>query len=116
MTASKPNARVSMKDSILLFNQIRNKPVSKAKLLLNSLIEQKRNLNGRYYTLVSKEILGLLNDAEANAESLGLDTEKLFIKNASANKTFTFMLPKSRFSHRGRKAKISSLEVTLEER
>ena len=105
-----------MKDSILLFDYIRNKPLTKAKTFLNSLIEQKKSLDGRYYTLASREILRLLESAEANAESLGLNADKLVVKKAVASKAFTFMLPKSRFSHRGRKAKISRLEVILEER
>lgn len=114
--ASRPIARVSLKDSIVIFKQIRNKKLEKAKNLLNDLINQKRSLDGKYYTKTSKEILDLLESAQANAESLGLDTEKLFIKKAVANKSFRFMLPKSRWSHRGKKAKICQLEVELEER
>ena len=115
-TSSRPVARTSLKDSIFLFKQIRRKPLKKAKSLLNDLISQKRDLDGKYYTGSSKVILELLGDAEANAEAKGLDTEKLFIKEASANKTFRFMLPKSRWSHRGKKAKLSNLKITLEER
>ncbi len=111
-----PNARTSLKDSIYVFNQIRNKPALKAKALLNDLIEEKKNLSGRYYKTSCREILTLLEDAEANAESLGLNTDKLFIKNAVAHKTFTFMLPKSRWSHRGKRAKLCKLEMILEER
>jgi len=114
--ASRPVARVSLKDSVLIFKQIRNKNLKKAKTFLNELIEHKKSLDGRYYPTASKEILSLLKEAESNAESLGLDTERLFIKRAAANKAFTFILPKSRYTHRGRRAKMCHLEVEVEER
>lgn len=116
VSASRSNARVSLRDSVLIFKKIRNKPVKKVKMLLNDMINQKRNLNGKYYTGASKEILSLIEEAENNAESFGLDRERLFIKEAAADKAFTFMLPKSRWSHRGRRAKICQLKVVLGER
>lgn len=114
--ASRPLARVSLKDSNVLFSHIRNKPTRKAKNLLNELLAEKRNIEGRYFTKASEEMLRLIEDCEANAEAKGLDTERLFIKTGQANKSFKFMLPKSRWSHRGRKAKICSLKIELEER
>lgn len=116
VTASRPTARVSLRDSVVIFKNIRNKPVKKVKGLLNDMINQKRDLNGKHYTGASKEILSLIEEAENNAESLGLDVEKLFIKQAVANKAFTYMLPKSRWSHRGKRAKICQLKIILEER
>lgn len=115
-TAVKSLARVSLKDSVEIFKNIRNKPVSKAKSFLNDLISEKRSLNGKYYTGASKQILELLEEAEKNAESQGLDAEKLFVKEAHADKSLRYMLPKSRWSHRGKKAKICRLTITLEER
>jgi len=116
VTASRPTARVSLKDSNTIFKRIRNKPVKKVKTLLNDLISQKRNIEGRYFTKASKEILDLIESTEKSAEAQGLDTEKLFIKEAVANKSFRFYLPKSRWTHRGRRAKICQLKITLEER
>ncbi len=116
VSASRPNARVSLKDSVVIFKKIRNKPVKKVKMLLNDLINRERDLNGKYYTGASKEILSLIEEAENNAELLGLDRERLFLKEAVANKAFAFMLPKSRWSHRGRRAKICQLKVVLGER
>lgn len=111
-----PMARASLKDSVYICSQIRNKPTSKAKALLNDLIEEKRSMSGRYYKTACKEILMVLDNAEANAESMGLNTDKLFVKNAVAHKTFTFMLPKSRWSHRGKRSKLCKLEMIVEER
>jgi len=115
-TASRPMARVSLKDSVKIFKNIRNKPVKKIKIFLNDLIDEKRDINGKHYTGASKTILELIEEAENNADSLGLDREKLFLTKTVANQGLRFMLPKSRFRHRGRKAKICQLEVTLEER
>jgi ribosomal protein L22 len=115
-TSSNPMARVSLKDSVKIFNNIRNKPVKKVKNFLNDLINQKRDIDGKYYISASKEILSLIEEAENNAEAQGLDREKIFIKKAIANKSFKYMLPKSRWSHRGRQAKICQLEIILEER
>ena len=115
-TASRPVARISLKDAILIFKNVRKKPVKKVKALLNDLINEKRNIQGKHFTGASKEILGLIKEAETNAESLGLDAEKLFLKEAVANKTFTYMLPKSRYSHRGKRAKLCQLKITVEER
>jgi large subunit ribosomal protein L22 len=114
--ASRPIARVSLKDSVVLFRHIKNKPVSKAKNILNELLDEKSTINGRYFTNASREILDLIEECEANADSKGLDTNKLFVKKTRANKSFGFILPKSRWSHRGRKAKICSLKIELEEK
>ena len=114
--ASRPLARVSLKDSVVLFRHIKNKPVGKAKTLLNELISEKKNIDGRHFTKAYNEVLNLIKDCESNAEAKDLDTERLFVKKGQANKTFGFMLPKSRWTHRGRRAKICELKLELEER
>jgi len=114
--ASKPLARVSLKDSAVIFANIKNKSTKKAKQLLNDLLTQKKSIDGKYYTKASKEILTLVEDAEKNAEAKDLNVDKLFIKEAIVGKAFRFMLPKSRFSHRGRQAKICRLKMKVEER
>ena len=113
--ASRPLAKVSIKDSIKILKHVRNKPVKKAKAFLNGLISEKMDIYGKHYTGASKEILKLIEEAENNAEALGLDTEKLLVKEAVVNQAFRFMLPKSRYSHRGKKAKLCQLKITLVE-
>ena len=114
--ASRPLARISLKDSVVLFRHIRNKPVVKAKNFLNELLKEKKNIDGRYFTKASGVILELIEDCESNAEAKGLDIGRLFIRHGQVNKTFGFMLPKSRWSHRGRDAKICQLKIEVEER
>ncbi|MCD6226497.1 MAG: hypothetical protein J7J93_01745 [Candidatus Aenigmarchaeota archaeon] len=114
--AKKPLARVSLKDSKIIFDKIRNKPTKKAKQFLNDLLNEKISINGKYYTKATKEILDLIEDAEKNAEAKNLDVDKLFIKEATLGKAFRFILPKSRYSHRGKEAKMCRLSIKLEER
>lgn len=114
-TAKRPIAKISLRDSVEILKKIRSKPVNKAKTFLTDLVEQKRSLDGKYYTKASGEILKLIEESEKNAESQGLDRERLFIKEAFANKSFRFILPKSRWSHRGKRAKICQLMITLGE-
>ncbi len=113
--SSKPIAKVSIKDSIKILKYVRNKPVKKAKAFLNGLITEKMDIDRKHYTGASKEILDLIEDAENNAEALGFDSDKLLIKEIVANQAFRYMLPKSRYSHRGKKAKLCQLKVTLVE-
>jgi len=114
--SKKSNARVSVKDANIIFKKIKKKRIDKAMSFLEDLIDKKKNIEGKYYTGASKVILELLKDVKVNAAARGLNEEKLFIKTLSANKSFTFILPKSRITHRGRRAKLCHLEVEVEER
>ena len=90
--------------------------VDKAKQFLNDLLNQKVNIDGKYYPNVTKTFLQVLNSAEANARQKNLDTEKLFVKIAKTDKARKFVRPKSRFKFRGREAKTANIEIVLEER
>jgi ribosomal protein L22 len=114
--ARKSNARASIKDANVIFKRLRRKRLDKAMNFLEDLLSKKKSIEGKYYTGASKIILDLLKDVKANAVTKGLDEERLFIKRLAANKSFTFILPKSRITHRGRRAKLCHLEVEVEER
>lgn len=109
-------AKVSFKHAMVLCKELRKKKVGKAKGLLEDLIERKRSLEGKYYTNASKNLLAVLKSAEANAMAKGLDTERLFVAVAKADKGRTFIRPKSRFKSRGRRMKSTNIEIVLEER
>lgn len=115
-TAKENDARVSFKNSMILCKIIKGKKVSKAKRLLEDLIESKRSLRGKYYTKTSKKFLEILKTTEANAKRKNLEVEKLWIRNSTANRGRAFILPKSRYGMRGRKAKSTNIEITVEER
>jgi large subunit ribosomal protein L22 len=114
--AKATNARISLKHSLVLCNELKRRKLDKAKKFLEDLISQKTSINGKYYTNASKKFLEILNSAEANAKQKNLNLEKLFIKSIKANKGEKFIRPKSRFKFRGREAKSTNIEIVLEER
>ena len=110
------NARISLKSSRIICNEIRGKPVGRAKKLLEDLVNEKRSLGGKYYTNTAKKILEILINAEANAKAKNMNGERLFIKLAKADKGRTFVRPRSRSGRRGERAKMTHVEILLEER
>jgi len=115
-TARFDDARVSFKQSMFLCKEIKGKKVSKAKAFLQNLIDQKINLDGKYYPTTAGKFLEILKNAEANAKQKNLTLEKCFVKTVKADAGETFAKPKSRFRFRGRKAKSSSIVIEIEER
>ncbi|MGC8812755.1 MAG: uL22 family ribosomal protein [Candidatus Aenigmatarchaeota archaeon] len=110
------DARVSLKHSVAVCKEIKNKKIEKAKKFLEMLAEKKIDLNGKYYTNAARKILEILKTAEANAKVKNLNPERLFVKIAKADKGRVFTRPKSRWRFRGRKAKVTRIEIKLEER
>jgi len=108
------NLRVSNKSSVIVCKIISGKTLIKGKKLLQDLLDKKRSLKGKYYTNVTEQILGLLKSGETNAESKGLNTERLII-NASAHKGFAYMRPR-RFRMRRQKRKMTNIQIVLQER
>ena len=109
-------AKISSKKSFELVKHIRGKKLSKAKTFLQNLIEEKQALDGKFYTSTATEFLNVLNSAEANAKQKNLDANKLFVKIAKADRGYKFIRPKSKAKFRGRKAKITNLEIIVEQR
>lgn len=106
--------KMSMKSSMVLCNVIRNKPLTRAKRLLEDLIAQRRSLEGKYYTKAAKGILILLNSCQKNAEFKGLDTGRLFV-HASAHKG-TNIRRRRRKGAFGSTMKSTNMEIMLVER
>lgn len=95
-TAKSLNLKISTKQSYEVANFIRGKKLSRAKKMLQDVIEKKiavpfkrynrdtghkkgRIASGRYPEKASGAFLTLLNTVEANADSKGLDNARLFI-------------------------------------
>lgn len=119
---------ISRKQSVMICNFIRHKNVKLAKQHLAEVILEKRavpftrfNDNrchqagmgpGRYPIKACKNILALLESAEANAQFKGLSTADLVVRHASAQKGPGVW----RYGRqRRRKAKRSHIELVLEE-
>ncbi|MBI1978888.1 MAG: hypothetical protein HYS62_02365 [Candidatus Aenigmarchaeota archaeon] len=110
------NAAISLKTSRLLLKEIKGKKVGSAKKLLEGMISKKRDIDGQYHTKTTKEILDIVKSAEANAKNKTMNVDRLFIRNARADKAEKRMLAKSRTPHRGRIGKSASIEIVVEER
>lgn len=106
--------RISTKNSQVICGQITGKTLPKAKALLSGMLDQSRDLDGRYYTNATTEILSLLKSAENNAEVKGLAAERLVVS-ASAHQGFTMYRPR-RFKNRRQKRKVTHVQVVLQER
>ena len=97
--------KISPKHSVEICNAIRGMDVAKAKVYLEDVIEMKKSVPfkrhnkkvghrkgqegwaaGRYPVKAAEQILKVLENAEANAEYKGMDTEKLFIEHISSHK------------------------------
>lgn len=77
--------RISQKSASVVCKAIKNKPLTRAKRLLEDLKAERRTLGGKYYSKAVKNMLLLLNSCEKNAEFKGLDVDRLFV-HASAHK------------------------------
>jgi ribosomal protein L22 len=106
--------RISFKQSQTIADAIRNKPLAKAKNLLNEVLSEKKTFDGKLYPRATKAFLTLLNSAEANAKQKNIDTEKLFVRIAKADKGYKYVRPKSLAKYRGREAKVTNVSVVLE--
>lgn len=105
---------ISTKSSVILCRTISGMNVAKGKKLLQDLTDGKRDIEGKYYTNASKEILDVIKSAESNAEFKGLDTSRLVIF-ASAHKGFTFFRPRRTKMRRTQK-KITNIQVVLQQK
>ena len=109
-------AKVSLKDSRVLCKAIKGKRIEKARKLLEDLVKKRKSLDGKYYTKTSNKFLGILKTAGANAKNKNFTLEKLFIKNATADKGETTSRARTKWHLRGTKAKSTNIEITVEER
>lgn len=110
------NAVVSLKTSRLLLREIKGKKVNRVKKFLEGLVNKKRDVDGQYHTKTARKILDIVKSAEANAKNKTMNVDRLFIRNARADKAEKRVLAKSRAPHRGRVGKSASIEIVVEER
>ena len=97
--------KISPKHCVEICRTIRGMEVEKAKAYLNDVIDMKKSVPfkrhnkkvghrkgqegwaaGRYPVKAAEQILKVLENAEANAEYKGMDTEKLFIEHISSHR------------------------------
>lgn len=120
---------VSTKHSIEICNFIRGKKLEKAKMLLNEVISHKRAVPfrrfnwgvghrkgkmgaGRYPEKACREILKIVECAEANAQFKGLNTSDIVISHIYANEASR---PWHYGRQRRRRTKRTNVEIIVEE-
>lgn len=108
------DTRISTKAAVKICSVIRNKPLVRAKRLLNDLNSGRRDLEGKYYRKTVEQVLQMLNSCEKNAEFMGLENERLFV-HASAHKGTNFRRRRRKAAF-GSKMKTTNLEIMLIER
>lgn len=114
--AKETNAIVSIKSSRVLLKEIKGRRVDRVKKFLEGLLDQKRDVDGQYHTKTAKKLLDIVKSAEANAKNKTMNVERLFVRNARADKAGKRTLAKSRTPHRGREGKAANIEIVVEER
>lgn len=114
--AKETAAPISFLHSRVICKEIKRKKVSKAKKILEEILDGKRSLKGKYYTKTVKNILAILKSAEANAKQKNLAVDRLFVKNATADKGEAEYRARTRWHLRGRKQKSANIQIIVEER
>ena len=110
------DADVSLKSSKLVADAIRGRKLDKAVKLLEDMIDEKRNIRGRFYTKTADKFIELLKNAESNAKVVGMDAARLHVYVARASKGRTFFRPRSKLGRSGEKAKLSNIEIIVGEK
>jgi len=119
---------ISLKQSVMVCNAIRSKPVGFVKVFLADVMQKKKPVaftrfnrdmghkagiaGGRFPVTAAKHVLALVNSAESNAQVKGLSSGDLVVMHASAQKgpgTWRFG------RQRRRKAKRAHIEIVLQE-
>ncbi|MFH0832682.1 MAG: uL22 family ribosomal protein [Candidatus Aenigmatarchaeota archaeon] len=108
------NMRISRKAAVKICRVIRNKPLTRARRLLDDLIAKKRDLRGKYYTSAVNEIKMLLDSCEKNAVAKNLDSGKLMV-HASAHQGGIFRRRRRKAAF-GSRMKSANVEIMLIEK
>ncbi len=105
------NLPISTKNAKIICRVIRGKKLKIAMRFLDALLEQKKSINGKYYTKTVQYIKKLIESCIKNAEHLGIDTEnaKLHI---SCHKGTTLRRRRRKYEF-GSRMKSTNVEVML---
>ncbi len=134
--ASGRDLRISYKAAVEVLREIRGKSLEEAKRVLRDIIEMRRPVPfrryhgkvahrrgegfgpGRYPVKAARYILKVLENAEANAEFKGLDTERLWVVHAAAHKASKIRkyMPRAFGRSTPKFEQLVHVEIGLEER
>ncbi len=123
------NLRISRKDSILIGRVLKGKHVKEAETILDGVVSLKKRIpfkdipascikintvRGKYPVNAAGEILKLVKNVENNAESKGLETDKIVIKTFEAKTGRSFF--RGRSAHGRRKSKSTNISIVVDEK
>ncbi len=109
------NIRISVKNAKPVCKSVRGLELKRAKKFLEEVLKEKKNINGRFYSKTTREILNIISSAEKNAEFKNLDINNMYIFHISALEG-THMHRRRRKTRFGTKMKSAHLEVILKEK
>ena len=104
--------RVSTKKAVIVSRKINGKSFEYSKKFLNDIMQRKRSISGKYYDSAAKNILKLLESAEANAVNRGFELKGTIV-HISASKGRR-LLRSRRKRDFGLEIKSSNIKVVLE--
>ncbi len=104
--------RISTKHAMEICHTIDGKNLQKSKAMLQNVASRQTSLDGKFYTNATKEMINLLESAEANAKAKGLDVNKMIVK-ANATKGFAFTRPRSRRKLAGQTGRMTNVQIML---
>ncbi len=109
------NLRISRKKASKICKVINNKKMKfeRALSFVKNLTEGNENIDGKTYEKAAEGILGVLENAGNNAESEGLNTEKLRVKTISAEPGTTLRRRRRRRDF-GNRIKTANVKVVLQ--
>ena len=110
------DAGVSVKNSKIVANAIRGRKLDSAVRMLEDMMDEKRNIRGRFYTKTAEKFIELLKNAQSNAKVVGMDDARLHVYVARASKGRTFFRPRTKVGRSGEKAKLSNIEIVVGEK
>lgn len=62
------NVRISIKNAKPVCKSVRGLKLERAKKFLEDVLKEKKNINGKFYSKTTREVLNIILSAEKNAE------------------------------------------------
>jgi ribosomal protein L22 len=103
---------ISSKNATKVCRAINRKKFVNAKKLLEDLLNEKKDLKGKYFTKSTKEILKLLKQLENNAKNKKLDSDSMFLF-VSAHRGPTMHRARRKWRKFGSRLKICHVQAVL---
>lgn len=102
---------VSTLHSVKICRKINRRKFANVKKFMNDLINEKKSINGKFYTKTAKEVLKLLDSVESNAKAKNIDPNEMQIFISAHQGPTLYRSRTKRFY--GLKLKMTNLQIVL---